>query len=105
MVHLCVTLARRSVRESYANLSKYFSRCECGGKQVGEKIVSFDETFARGTDHNHSGAQSDDRGGPVCRGIGMSQAAADSSFISHLNITNVRSAFRQQGANLFEPFR
>src|SRR5437016_8664628 len=100
MVHLCITLTGRRGRNADANLAEYFSRSERGGKQVSEKVVGLDEAFALGTDHNHSGAQSDDRGGPVCRGISMGQATADSSFVSHLNITDMGSAFRQQGANL-----
>ena len=49
------------------------------------------------------GAQGNDRGGPVARRIRVSKAAADSSFISYLDVTDARRALGQERADLPEP--
>ena len=95
MANLLIGVAKTSRGFLNAYLAQNLSRFQGRRQKIDKEVICFDDTFAAFPDCHHLGIKGNDGCRPIAGGIGVGHAAADCSFISHLHVADVRSAFGQ----------
>src|SRR5258706_16015849 len=94
VMHLDVSVTRPATAFVDANLTQYLARAQVGRHQIDKEIVCADRTLAILAGGHKFGVESNRCRGPITGRIGMGQAAANRSLVSHLYVANMPGAFR-----------
>src|SRR6185437_15870033 len=73
--------------------------------ELDKEVVALDHALAFGPNGDHLRVQGDDSSRPVCRGIGMGDAAAHGAFVANLHVAEIGCSLRQQGTDTPEEIR